>query len=80
MTVFPELDKYDATGLAELVKKHQVKPEELIDETIDRIEKLNPVLNVISLKMYEHAKDLAGNVDMSAPFAGVPFLLKDLIL
>lgn len=79
MTVFPELDKYDATGLAELVKKHQVKPEELIDETIDRIEKLNPVLNVISLKMYEHAKDLAGNVDMSAPFAGVPFLLKDFL-
>ena len=31
MTVFPELDKYDATGLAELVKKHQVKPEELVD-------------------------------------------------
>ena len=79
MTVFPELDKYDATGLAELVKKHQVKPEELVNETIDRIEKLNPVLNVISLKMYEHAKDLAGRVDMDAPFAGVPFLLKDFL-
>ena len=37
-----ELDDFDATAQAELVRKKEVTPLELVDAAIARIEKLNP--------------------------------------
>ncbi len=52
---------------------------ELVQETIDRIEKLNPTLNAVVSKQYEEALKEAEKEDyLGKPFAGVPFLLKDL--
>jgi len=39
----------DATTQAELVREKQVKPEELLDGAIERIERLNPKLNEVEL-------------------------------
>jgi Asp-tRNA(Asn)/Glu-tRNA(Gln) amidotransferase A subunit family amidase len=36
---------YDGLGLAELVKKKKVKPAELVEAAIERIERHNPQLN-----------------------------------
>lgn len=46
-----EYDKYDGLGLAELVRKKEVKPSELVEEAINRIDKLNPKLNAVIYKM-----------------------------
>ncbi len=71
--------QYDGLGLAELVAKKKVKPIELLDEAIRRAERLNPVLNAIIFKDYERARDVAKGKLPKGPFAGVPFLLKDIL-
>lgn len=71
---------YDGLGLAELVKKGDVKPSELIEEAIGRIEKHNPTINAVIHKMYDQARERAAELDSNgrmSPFQGVPFLLKD---
>ena len=77
MGAFPEYDKYDAMGLAELVHKRQVQPSELVEEAIDRIERVNPHINAVIYKMYDYARKTAHGDVPDGPFKGVPFLLKD---
>ncbi len=70
----------DATALAELVRRKEVTPGELVEGAIARIERLNPRLNAVVTPLYEQARDAAATaVPAPAPFAGVPFLLKDLV-
>ncbi len=68
----------DATAQAELVRNKQVKPEELLDGTIERIERLNPQLNAVVLTMYDQARAAIADGLPDGPFTGVPFVLKDL--
>lgn len=75
---FPEYEKYDAMGLAELVRQKQVSPKELCNEAIERIERFNPAINAVVTRMYEEGKKTYSNENLSGPFAGVPFLIKDL--
>ena len=76
---FAEYDKYDAVGLAELVRKKQVQPSELVEEAIGRIERVNPQINAVIHKMYDYARKTAQGHVPDGPFKGVPFLLKDLV-
>ena len=78
MSGFNGYDKCDGLGLAELVMKHEVRPLELVDEAISRIEKLNPELNAVVCKTYEMARETAKENLPDGPFKGVPFLLKDI--
>ena len=68
----------DATAQAELVRKKQIKPEELLDGAIERIERLNPQLNAVVLPMFEQARAAIAAGLPEGPFTGVPFMLKDL--
>jgi amidase len=79
MTGFSDYAQYDGLGLAELVRKKEVKPGELVEEAISRIEKLNPQLNAVIHKMYDLAQKAAEGNLPDGPFKGVPFLLKDLM-
>jgi amidase len=79
MSLADELSDFDATAQAELVRKKVVKPIELVEAAIDRIERVNPQINSIVTKMYDEARTAAEANTYSAPFAGVPFLLKDLL-
>ena len=69
----------DATAMAELVRRKEVKPIELVDAAIEHIERLNPSLNAIVTPMYEHARRTASGALPDGPFAGVPFLIKDFL-
>jgi len=80
MSGFSDYDKYDGLGLAELVRKKEVKPSELVEEAISRIERLNPQLNAVIYKMYELAREAADRDIPDGPFKGVPFLMKDLLM
>ena len=77
-TGFAEYSNHDGLGLAELVKKKEVKPAELVEAAIERIERHNPQLNAVVFKAYDEARAMA-NADLSGPFAGVPMLLKDIL-
>jgi amidase len=69
----------DATAQAALVRSKEVSPTELVSGAIARIERLNPGLNAVITFLFEQALEAAAKVDLDAPFAGVPFLLKDLV-
>lgn len=79
MSGFKEYRKYDALGLAELVRKRKVKTSELIEEAISRIEKLNPLLNAVICKMYDTARTVNDRKPPTGIFGGVPFLVKDIV-
>jgi amidase len=79
MSGFGEYDKYDGLGLAELVRKKEVKPSQLVEEAISRIERLNPQLNAVIHKMYDLAQKTAEGDLPDGFFRGVPILLKDLM-
>lgn len=77
MPALDELSRLDATGSAELVRRREVKPLELVEAAITRIERINPTLNAVIAPMFDEARRRAQE-PLSGPFAGVPFLLKDL--
>jgi amidase len=79
MTQSDELAGLDATAQAELVRKKEVKPVELVEAAIERIERVNPEINAVITPMYEQARESARGVLPEGPFTGVPFLLKDLL-
>ncbi len=74
---FSEYLRYDGLGLAELVAQKQIHPAELLQIAIERSQQTNPALNAIIIPMHDYAKNRAQNA-LSGPFAGVPFLVKDL--
>jgi amidase len=81
-----ELTELDGLGLAELVKKGELSPLELVEHTIARIEALDGRLGAVSLKTYDEARRVARGeapglpaVEDGAPFRGVPMLVKDIL-
>jgi len=79
MESFNELNQMDATAQAELVRKKEAQPIELVDATIERIEALNPKLNAVVTSMFDQARETATGELPVGPFTGVPFLLKDIL-
>src|SRR5215204_5488796 len=75
---FKEYGNYDAVGLAELVRKKEVSPKELLDEAIARTAKFDPQINAVVVTHYDHAERQIETGLPDGPFTGVPFLLKDL--
>ncbi len=73
-----ELARYDAVGLAALVRDGEVHPTEIIDDTIERMEALNPRINAVIHPTFERAREVAAGDLPDGPFRGVPMLLKDL--
>jgi amidase len=74
----PTFADYDALGLAELVRRGETTPAELVEAAIERIERHNGVLNAVVYKAYDEARMTAAGSLPDGPFKGVPFLIKDL--
>lgn len=79
MSKLDEVAHLDGTAQADLVRRKEVQPIELVEAAIERIERLNPTLNAVVTPMYEEARAAAKSNISKGPFAGVPFLLKDLL-
>ena len=83
-----ELIDYDAIALGELIRKGEIRATELLEITVQRIDRINPNLNAVIHTMYDQAREIAENWDSETAeqklsgslFHGVPFLLKDLIV
>lgn len=74
-----DLESLDGLAQAELVHSKKLKPIELVEAAIERIERLNPALNAVITRMYDQAREIAIGDLPDGPFKGVPFLLKDLL-
>ena len=73
-----ELAGLDATAQAALVASGDVTAAELVECAIERIEALNPRINAVVTPTFERAVDAVAAGLPNGPFAGVPYLLKDL--
>jgi amidase len=72
------LDKHDALGLAALVRRRKVSPAELLDAALARAKALNPRFNFMAQWHEDYARKAIAAGLPEGPFAGVPWLLKDL--
>jgi amidase len=71
---------HDGLGLAELIARKEVKPEELIAAALDAVEKVNPKLNaVLQTFPTQSVAEARGGLPQGL-FAGVPFMVKELLL
>ncbi|MDX6740924.1 amidase [Actinocorallia sp. A-T 12471] len=74
---YADYRRLDAVGIAELVAKGEVAPDEPLEAAIARAEQVNGGLNAIVHRMHEVARKRVKD-GVSGPLAGVPFLIKDL--
>jgi len=75
-----EIAGLDATAQADLIKRGEIAPVELVESAIARIERLNPAINAVITPLFEQGRAQASSPDLSAgPFRGVPLLLKDFV-
>lgn len=72
------LAELDAVASAELVAKGEVRPIELVEAAIARIEQVNDQLHAVIHPRYERAREDVAAVPPGARFHGVPLLIKDL--
>ena len=56
MISIDEYAKYDGLGLAELVAKKEVKPQELADTALAAVERINPKLNAVLQRLPDVGK------------------------
>ena len=69
----------DATDQAALIASGDASPLELLEAAIERIEAIDPALNAVTIRWFDHARETAASPDLpTGPFRGVPFLIKDL--
>ena len=74
---FDDYTAHDGLGLAALVAAGEVDAAELLDAARARADAVEPRINAICRRMDAEAEARAGQ-RLEGPFAGVPFLLKDL--
>ncbi len=80
MISIDEYAKYDGLGLAELVAKKEVTPQELADTALAAVERVHPKLNAVLQRLPEEARAAIARGVPEGPFRGVPFLIKELVL
>ena len=78
MSGFKEYEDFDALGLADLVRRKEVAPDELLEAAIERVEARNPAINAVTMKLYDYGSKAIADGLPDGPLRGVPYLMKDL--
>lgn len=73
-----DFSKYDALGLAELVRDREVSPRELVEASLLRVDQVNDRVNAVIFRFDEEARQAAAKPLPASSFSGVPFLVKNL--
>jgi amidase len=71
---------HDGLGLAELVARKEVTPDELAAAAFEAVTKINPRINAV---LHTLPKEAAAEIRAGlprGPFTGVPFLIKEIVL
>ncbi|MGH2616834.1 MAG: amidase [Thermomicrobiales bacterium] len=82
-----DICRMNAVSLARRIRQHELSPTEVIEAVLDRMERLNPVLNAFCTPTPDLARSQARHIEASiiageevGPLAGVPVAIKDLVL
>lgn len=70
-------DLPDATQLASMIRNQDITAAEAVEEAIKRAEAIQPQINFMVTDTFAMAREKA-KTPLSGPFAGVPYLIKDL--
>ncbi|WP_426751183.1 amidase [Myxococcus sp. Y35] len=73
-----DYSRFDAVGLAELVRRKEVTPEELLRVAVEAIHRVNPTLNAVIETRDADAREALKQGLPDGPLRGVPFLFKDI--
>ncbi len=73
MATFSEYERYDAIGLAELVRERKVSARELVEAAIERSERVNPRIGAVIHPLYDEARRAAASACLTAPSPACPF-------
>jgi amidase len=73
-----EYSRYDGVALANLVSQRKISAKQLALLFVEAVEKVNPKINSIIQVYQDKIENLDASTFASGPFAGVPFLMKDL--
>lgn len=68
----------DATEMAAMIRRGDLTALEAVDTAIARAEAAQPKLNFLVTQMFDQARARAKAGNLSGPFAGVPYLIKDM--
>jgi amidase len=71
-----EYSRYDAVGLAELVRRQEISPTELAHTALAAVAAVNPRINAV----VETFPERVASATASGPLGGVPFLRKDILI
>jgi amidase len=77
---FADYIRYDATGLADLVSRREVSVSEVAETAKVAIDRLNPTIGAVIETWPDGIAEGLDLVPPEAPFRGVPFLVKDILL
>ncbi len=77
--MFSEYSSLDGLALANLVRRRDVTPVEVLEAALARVDAVNPRLNAIIHRMDEPARAAVRGALPTGSFTGVPFLVKDLV-
>jgi amidase len=53
---FADYERYDALGLADLVRRKAVSPDDLLEAAIERLEVRNPAVNAVVMPLYDYGR------------------------
>lgn len=73
-----EYSRLDGVALAELVRRGEVSPKDLASLFVEAVDKVNPRINAVIEVWSDRIDSLDRMPASDGPFAGVPFLMKDL--
>ncbi len=73
-----EYSSCDGVALADLVRRREVSPKELAHLFVEAVEKVNPRINAVIEVYSDRIEGLDDHAISTGPFAGVPFLMKDI--
>ncbi len=73
-----DYSRCDGVALAESVRKREVSTKELVGLFVEAVEKVNPRINAVIEVFQDRVEGLDDRVIPAGPFAGVPFLMKDI--
>jgi amidase len=80
MISLDDYTSHDGLGLAELVARKEVTPDELAAAAFEAVAKINPRINaVLQTLPKEAAAEIRAGLP-HGPFTGVPFMIKELVL
>ncbi|GAB4369902.1 MAG: amidase [Kiloniellaceae bacterium] len=72
------LDDHDGLALADLIRRGEVSTLEILEAVIARIEARDPTVNAVVHRAWDAARAELAAGPAEGPFAGLPFLVKDL--